>query len=688
MSELNFPKNPAVGQEYTFNSLLYMFDGVKWVTKGTGYNPVQNLYEMLASDAGASFVGANGYDNVQAALEDLSANVSSLETVDADLQAQVDTKINADFVSRFDRESLRRSYAEAGYNLVDGSFEAGGTLTAGADVILHELSGKAYSGSGPFPRVVPSGTSPTTPGFADQSGKLFSTFLGAVDSAELVAGIPAKYLALLSKSDDYTLIQPTAMRIDKLTKSLTQNDTSIVITGDSLSFNGFGYPSGLFINGGIYATDNPFGMSSWAHLLRDAIFTSHASFIPVEKCSLETNGTLNWLATNAQFINFGINSKVATVLFSSVSEAAKLYSGFSGNKAIIVSYSPSSDAVLFEVNGVEYDNTSPTGHYQNRGYMIIPVSASEITIGNVRKKSDGTAGELSIYGCGSTGMTVPKLTGKGAWTSGQILAEYSTLVAPYAPDIIYYIIGANDIGSGVSIATFDANVRQFIANARADKPDCEIVLLSTPPTTTYTRAVAKPYIKAMRLIAEDTKSSLIDMWSALEGVPISEYRFDNIHFNAKGDTLVFDIVRRFTMPNYTVESGKFFPSREVYLGAYGTFFYYNSTENWGKTILLTVLCGASPSIVNKYPVNRVPSVSLSYTTVNGKSALVVGLSPLDVITGISALRLSFGVNAKWVELYTINNQHSWTLVGIDGSNNQIDLASSGLYLTVSATLSA
>jgi hypothetical protein len=26
MSELNFPKNPAVGQECTFNSLLYMFD--------------------------------------------------------------------------------------------------------------------------------------------------------------------------------------------------------------------------------------------------------------------------------------------------------------------------------------------------------------------------------------------------------------------------------------------------------------------------------------------------------------------------------------------------------------------------------------------------------------------------------------------------------------------------------------
>ena len=154
MSELNFPKNPIVGQEYTFNSLLYMFDGVKWVTKGTGYNPVQDLYEMLASDAGASFVGANGYDNVQAALE----------AVDTNLQAQIDTKINADFVSRFDRESLRRSYAEAGYNLVAGSFQVGFTIANTNDVAIDEATGRAFSGStGTYPANTPTG------GFTDKS---------------------------------------------------------------------------------------------------------------------------------------------------------------------------------------------------------------------------------------------------------------------------------------------------------------------------------------------------------------------------------------------------------------------------------------------------------------------------------------------------------------------------------------
>ena len=153
MSELNFPKNPAVGQEYTFNSLLYMFDGVKWVTKGTGYNPVQDLYEMLASDAGASFVGTTGYDNVQAALD-----------------------ANADFVSRFDREALRRSYAEAGYNLVDGSFEQGGTVAAANDVLLHLATGLAFSWNGMLPYTVPAKSTPDA-GWTLRGGELLRSQL-------------------------------------------------------------------------------------------------------------------------------------------------------------------------------------------------------------------------------------------------------------------------------------------------------------------------------------------------------------------------------------------------------------------------------------------------------------------------------------------------------------------------------
>lgn len=72
------------------------------------------------------------------------------------------------------RESLRRSYYHAGYNLrpKPESFAFGGVLNSDKDVLLHDESGKAYSGSGPFPQTVDPDSSPLSGGFTDRSGSL------------------------------------------------------------------------------------------------------------------------------------------------------------------------------------------------------------------------------------------------------------------------------------------------------------------------------------------------------------------------------------------------------------------------------------------------------------------------------------------------------------------------------------
>lgn len=62
------------------------------------------------------------------------------------------------------REALRRSYADAGYTLVGGSFESGGTLNNTNDVLLHKASGIAYSWGGALPKVVSAGSTPATSG--------------------------------------------------------------------------------------------------------------------------------------------------------------------------------------------------------------------------------------------------------------------------------------------------------------------------------------------------------------------------------------------------------------------------------------------------------------------------------------------------------------------------------------------
>lgn len=78
------------------------------------------------------------------------------------------------------REALRRSYAEAGYNLVDGSFEAGGTLVNANDVLLQERTGKAFSGPAGTVAAV---TNPASGGFVDKSGGLLRHELATSASA-------------------------------------------------------------------------------------------------------------------------------------------------------------------------------------------------------------------------------------------------------------------------------------------------------------------------------------------------------------------------------------------------------------------------------------------------------------------------------------------------------------------------
>ena len=94
------------------------------------------------------------------------------------------------WMSRFDpalrvqtREALRRSYAEAGYNLVDGSFEAGGTLVNANDVLLQEHTGKAFSGHA---GAVAAGTAPASGGFVDRSGEILRSKLASSGGMNLV----------------------------------------------------------------------------------------------------------------------------------------------------------------------------------------------------------------------------------------------------------------------------------------------------------------------------------------------------------------------------------------------------------------------------------------------------------------------------------------------------------------------
>ncbi|MDX7721034.1 hypothetical protein [Aeromonas caviae] len=112
-------------------------------------------------------------------------------------------------------EALRRTYADAGLYLrpAPENFKNGGTLTSANDVLLDKSSGKAYSGSGPFPQTVAADSIPG-PVFTDRSpvilrNELFANLMKMRDGR-----LSLKYYIHASDYgvvDDYYIITPTLL---------------------------------------------------------------------------------------------------------------------------------------------------------------------------------------------------------------------------------------------------------------------------------------------------------------------------------------------------------------------------------------------------------------------------------------------------------------------------------------------
>lgn len=122
-----------------------------------------------------------GVDTIEYVRDDGSFTYYRMRRTDGSYSEEFTVPSASSSTKVLTRESLRRSYAEAGYNLVDGSFEAGGTLVNANDVLLQEASGKAYSGPA---GAVAAGTDPASGGFIDVSDQLHRTTLPIVSPTE------------------------------------------------------------------------------------------------------------------------------------------------------------------------------------------------------------------------------------------------------------------------------------------------------------------------------------------------------------------------------------------------------------------------------------------------------------------------------------------------------------------------
>lgn len=150
------------------------------------------------------------------------------------------------------RESLRRSYAEAGYNLVDGSFEAGGTLVNANDVLLQERTGKAFSGPA---GTVAAGTNPASVGFVDKSGGLLRHELATSNGATKVGTSDGGSVQDFIDSLDAVYSRVFDSRQSMINYSEHAIGSTYSVSGEKIeTFKVVDYISDVDLGGGLYAS--------------------------------------------------------------------------------------------------------------------------------------------------------------------------------------------------------------------------------------------------------------------------------------------------------------------------------------------------------------------------------------------------------------------------------------------------
>ncbi|WP_174866789.1 SGNH/GDSL hydrolase family protein [Pectobacterium polaris] len=485
-----------------------------------------------------------------------------------------------------------------------GAWVVGLELSLPTQIVNHQGAWYRYRGSLDAPHVI-AGASPADDGGVWSGDNPDGVWVDVGDAslrAELISVDGANHVGTVDKNGEKTTVNDALIFMNENMRGYTviNNDVTkiaesanslsfphnVVITGDSLGFNGFGYPSDWEVNGAGYATEQPFGLSSWSHLLRDAFFTATSAYTSIFDLNWISDAQLN-AVDNTTIKNVSLNAKALMWVFSST-QSLSVFNTYSGSAALIIAKSPPANAVKFDVNGITYDNTSPDGHYQSCEYMLIPAGSnpSEIKIQNVRNALTGIdGGRLTVYGVTHANRKWAKITAKGGYNSAQILDEYDSLVGAYTPNIVYYIIGANDISGRVPVVEFKSNIESFINRVRSDVNDAVIVLISSPPQQGRNYDVFIQYLSAMRDVAVDKNCSLIDLYDVFENIDTAYWRHDNIHFKKQGDDIVFNAVQKLTAPTLRVSS--FSPSRENALG-YGGRLAIRPADSYQITVTATV----------------------------------------------------------------------------------------------------
>ncbi|MBS0044494.1 SGNH/GDSL hydrolase family protein [Shewanella sp. M16] len=354
-------------------------------------------------------------------------------------------------------------------------------------------------------------------------------------------------------------------RLNAIGGRLQQDGKTVVITGDSLSYNYQDYDT-TFRN---HAVDCFSGMKSWSFMLRDAIIKADPSFTFIEDQFI--TGQIDYLGEMSE-VRFNAASAKQLLPFSGRVASFRMNVNDTIAPAISMSVynDGESDSMYFlqlmhpnnlpdcmsckvDIDGVEQISTltNKSADTKFRGFDIRQIEITvprdgerhELKFHTFTQASDtpDPAGQMTYNLIGvASKRTEVELTGSGGYSSSQLLAAWPDKVTQYQPDVLICIVGANDPYKGVSVETFKDNIRELNNLTKSSNEGCEILWLSTPYSgeAVVPNAIAQEYVDALRQVADELGDGFVDIVEFFKNIPTDIYRFDNIHFTKEGNQIL------------------------------------------------------------------------------------------------------------------------------------------------------
>lgn len=347
-------------------------------------------------------------------------------------------------------------------------------------------------------------------------------------------------------------IYTTKASTDKIKKIIQKDNSNFVITGASISYNRYSFEKVSRKN----AYECSPGILSWSFMLRDAIKQNDIWYKFGNEIEFHGCETFNGIFPEGYpseeekylCVNHG---KVKGLIIENQEQIIRFYyqhNNINSNKAVLYMQkrgdSLSCEFDLFLNDKIIAKGLSNKGCLEKyQGFelweVLLPIGPSkevhEISIKNIKPLCREKA-IINIAGVGTRKANI-YLTGRGSQTVDFFIDNLDERILKFKPEILFLTTGANDIGR-VSKEVFLTNLKKVAREIKKHLPNCEIIFIGPPCIEQYPYEQRQEFINTIRQAAIDCNSSFINLEKLFDGIPINKWRFDNVHLNKFGNTML------------------------------------------------------------------------------------------------------------------------------------------------------